>query len=145
MIKQAIIPLSGLGTRMLPLTSVIPKELLPINGKTNLDYILEDRDTIPPEQGIFLRETRRLNKEICKYISESFYDSRLIPHQVTQSRSVKLGLNNIKDEGIFFIPTDHFGNSQRSDEEADIIHNYYSKIIGKNFEDEKGKTKWRYK
>ena len=27
---------------MLPLTSVIPKELLPINGKTNLDYILEE-------------------------------------------------------------------------------------------------------
>ena len=25
-----------------------------------LDYILEGRDTIPPEQGIFLRETRRL-------------------------------------------------------------------------------------
>ena len=108
---------------------------------SSLDYILEDRDTIPPEQGIFLRETRRLNKEICKYISESFYDSRLIPHEVTQSRSVKLGLNDIKDEGIFFVPTDHFGNSQRSDEEADIIHNYYSKIIGKNFEDEKGKKK----
>ena len=42
MIKQAIIPLDGLGTRLLPLTSVIPKELLPINGKTNLEYILEE-------------------------------------------------------------------------------------------------------
>ena len=39
MIKQAIIPLAGLGTRMLPLTSVIPKELLPINGKPNLESI----------------------------------------------------------------------------------------------------------
>ena len=27
---------------------------------SSLDYILEDKDTIPPEQGIFLRETRRL-------------------------------------------------------------------------------------
>jgi len=42
MIKQAIIPLAGLGTRMLPLTSVMPKELLPINGKPNLQYILDE-------------------------------------------------------------------------------------------------------
>ena len=40
MIKQAIIPLAGLGTRLLPLTSVLPKELLPINGKPGLEYIL---------------------------------------------------------------------------------------------------------
>ena len=42
MIKQAIIPLAGLGTRLLPLTSVFPKELLPINGKPNLEYILDE-------------------------------------------------------------------------------------------------------
>ena len=42
MIKQAIIPLAGLGTRLLPLTSVIPKELLPINGKLGLEYILDE-------------------------------------------------------------------------------------------------------
>ena len=42
MIKQAIIPLAGLGTRLLPLTSVMPKELMPINGKPNLQYILEE-------------------------------------------------------------------------------------------------------
>ena len=42
MIKQAIIPLAGLGTRLLPLTSVIPKELLPINGKPGLEFILDE-------------------------------------------------------------------------------------------------------
>ena len=42
MIKQAIIPLAGLGTRLLPLTSVFPKELLPINGKQGLEYILDE-------------------------------------------------------------------------------------------------------
>jgi len=42
MIKQAIIPLAGLGTRLLPLTSVIPKELLPINGKPGVEYILDE-------------------------------------------------------------------------------------------------------
>ena len=33
MIKQAIIPLAGLGTRLLPLTSVFAKELLPIRSE----------------------------------------------------------------------------------------------------------------
>ena len=42
MVKQAIIPLAGLGTRLLPLSSVIPKELLPINGKPNLEYIMDE-------------------------------------------------------------------------------------------------------
>ena len=42
MIKQAIIPLAGLGTRLLPLTGVIPKELLPINGKPGIEYIIEE-------------------------------------------------------------------------------------------------------
>ena len=42
MIRQAIIPLAGLGTRLLPLTSVFAKELLPINGKTGIEYILDE-------------------------------------------------------------------------------------------------------
>ncbi len=42
MIKQAIIPLAGQGTRLLPLTSIFPKELLPINGKPGLEYILDE-------------------------------------------------------------------------------------------------------
>ena len=42
MIRQAIIPLAGLGTRLLPLSSVIPKELLPINGRPGLEYIIDE-------------------------------------------------------------------------------------------------------
>ena len=42
MIKQAIIPLAGLGTRLLPITSVFAKELLLINGKPGIEYILDE-------------------------------------------------------------------------------------------------------
>ena len=42
MITQAIIPLAGQGTRLLPLTSVLPKELMPINGKPVIEYILDE-------------------------------------------------------------------------------------------------------
>ena len=54
MIKQAIIPLAGLGTRMLPLSSVMPKELLPINGKPNLEYIMEECITAGVKKFIFI-------------------------------------------------------------------------------------------
>ena len=54
MIKQAIIPLAGLGTRLLPLTSVFAKELLPINGKPGLEYIINECIDAGIKQIIFI-------------------------------------------------------------------------------------------
>tara|TARA_Y200000002_G_scaffold358295_1_gene341577 strand:+ start:357 stop:1175 length:819 start_codon:yes stop_codon:yes gene_type:complete len=72
MIKQAIIPLAGLGTRMLPLTSIIPKELLPINGKPNLEYILEECLDAGIKQFIFIISKKKNN--IKKYFyNDKFY------------------------------------------------------------------------
>ena len=65
MIKQAIIPLAGLGTRLLPLTSVMPKELLPINGKPNLEYIMEECIDAGIKQIIFIRVLIMYNKFKC--------------------------------------------------------------------------------
>ena len=42
MIKQAIIPLAGQGTRLLPLTSIFAKELLHIDGKPGIEYIIDE-------------------------------------------------------------------------------------------------------
>ena len=106
--------------------------------KSSLEFILEGNDTIPKQQGIFLNKTRRLSKKICKYISDSFYDSRLTPHEITNSREIDLKLKNIGNQGIFYIPTTHTGCSQRSDEEAEIVVDIYSKIIGSKYKDEKG-------
>lgn len=41
-IKKAIIPVAGLGTRMLPATKAIPKELLPILDKPLIQYVVEE-------------------------------------------------------------------------------------------------------
>ena len=72
MIKQAIIPLAGLGTRMLPLTSVTPKELLPINGKPNLEYILQECLEAGIKQFIFIISNKK--KNIKKYFyNDKFY------------------------------------------------------------------------
>jgi UTP--glucose-1-phosphate uridylyltransferase len=72
MIKQAIIPLAGLGTRMLPLSSVMPKELLPINGKPNVEYILDECIEAGLKKFIFIIYKKK--KSIKKYFfNDKFY------------------------------------------------------------------------
>lgn len=41
-VKKAIIPAAGYGTRNLPITKVLPKEMFPINGKPAIHYIVEE-------------------------------------------------------------------------------------------------------
>ena len=41
-VKKAIIPAAGLGTRVLPASKAVPKELLPIVDKPALQYIVEE-------------------------------------------------------------------------------------------------------
>ena len=72
MIKQAIIPLAGLGTRLLPLTSVFAKELLPINGKPGLEYIIKECIEAGIKEIIFIISKRKMM--IKKYFyNDKFY------------------------------------------------------------------------
>jgi UTP--glucose-1-phosphate uridylyltransferase len=41
-IKKAVIPAAGFGTRFLPATKVVPKELLPVVDKPTIQYIMEE-------------------------------------------------------------------------------------------------------
>tara|TARA_Y100001935_G_scaffold75006_1_gene62613 strand:+ start:1306 stop:2118 length:813 start_codon:yes stop_codon:yes gene_type:complete len=72
MIKQAIIPLAGLGTRLLPLTSVFAKELLPINGKPGIEYILDECIDAGIKEIIFIISKK---KQMIKdyFYKDSFY------------------------------------------------------------------------
>ncbi len=72
MIKQAIIPLAGFGTRLLPLTSVFAKELLPIYGKPGIEYILDECIDAGIKDIIFIISKK---KEMIKdyFYNDSFY------------------------------------------------------------------------
>jgi len=41
-VRKAVIPAAGFGTRFLPATKVVPKELLPIVDKPTIQYIMEE-------------------------------------------------------------------------------------------------------
>ena len=71
MIRQAIIPLAGLGTRLLPITSVFPKELLPINGKPGIEYILDECIDAGIKEVVFIISKK---KELIK---KYFYNDKL--------------------------------------------------------------------
>ena len=41
-VKKAVFPVAGLGTRFRPVTSVVPKEMLPVVDKPLIDYAIEE-------------------------------------------------------------------------------------------------------
>ncbi|MGA2497874.1 MAG: UTP--glucose-1-phosphate uridylyltransferase GalU [Tepidisphaeraceae bacterium] len=42
MVKKAVIPAAGLGTRMLPAAKAVPKEMLPIVDRPTIQYVVEE-------------------------------------------------------------------------------------------------------
>ena len=85
MIKQAIIPLAGLGTRLLPLTSVFAKELLPINGKPGLEYILDECIDAGIKEVIFIISKKKLM--IKKYFYNDKFYKDIIKNKNSNSNS----------------------------------------------------------
>ena len=54
MIRKAVIPAAGLGTRFLPATKSIPKEMLPIVDKPILQVVIEEAVQAGIEQVILV-------------------------------------------------------------------------------------------
>ena len=100
MIKQAIIPLAGLGTRLLPLTSVFPKELLPINGKPGIEYILDECIDAGIKEIIFIISNKK--KMIKNYFYNDFFFKKIIKKKVVIDQDITIkGISNAYKELIW--------------------------------------------
>jgi len=87
MIKQAIIPLAGQGTRLLPLTSVFAKELLPINGKPGIEYILDECIEAGIKEVVFIISNKK--KIIKKYLYNDIYFKKIIKKKKKKKQKKK--------------------------------------------------------
>jgi UTP--glucose-1-phosphate uridylyltransferase len=67
-VRKAVLPVAGLGTRVLPASKVIPKEMLPLVDKPTLQYIVEEAVAAGVEEIIFV--TSRSKRSI-----EDHFDS----------------------------------------------------------------------
>ena len=84
MIKQAIIPLAGLGTRLLPLTSVFAKELLPINGKPGIEYIIDECIDAGIKEIIFIISKKKV------MIKNYFYNDKLFKKIIKKKKDKRI-------------------------------------------------------
>ena len=64
-VKKVIIPAAGWGTRFLPMTKIIPKELVPILNRPSIDLLVDEAINSGIEEIILVISTRK--QEIMKY------------------------------------------------------------------------------
>ena len=87
----------------------------PGTGASVLEHLLGDDVTVPPERGVFIEHTRRMHPDVCRFISEVVYESRLTgtPDMARQSTAFGTGLR--------YLAVEHAGNVAASAEEAEAI------------------------
>ncbi len=85
-----------------------------------LGHLLNGRKTIDTDRGLFLTETRRLHPAVCLFISEIFYDGRLLPRPENAKQRLNLP-GPLDGTGLRFAAVKHSGNQNESPEEVEKV------------------------
>jgi uncharacterized protein len=105
------------------------------SGQSALEYLLQDRRTIPEHLGLFLGTTWRLHPDVCSFISGAVYENKLHAEAGASTRTVRLGQGPAgrvgKESGIVFVPIPHEGNAQASAEEVAEIAAILGELRGR--------------
>lgn len=120
-----------------PIQGVHPGE----SGLSALDFLLEGRATIPADLGVFLATTWRMHPEVCRFISDAVYESRLKPEPKNAEQRLILAPDAhpaLQATGLVFVPAVHDGCGQRSEEEAHIVLGLYQSLLAQRYRDRDG-------
>lgn len=104
-------------------------------GRSVLEHVLDQDVTLPKDRGVFLTETRRMNPDVCAFISEEIYQGRLGYHPNCNRQTTAAGT------GLRWLRAVHQGNSTSSPEEAQIIADEISRLVGSAWTDFDGNEK----
>jgi uncharacterized protein len=110
-------------------------------GLSCLEYLLDDQATVPPHLGIFLEESRRMHPDVCRFISDAVYESRLVSAAATERHRVIRGPADAvvpAESGIVWVPVAHDGCAQSSEEECDAIEDIVEELLGRRVVDRRG-------
>lgn len=109
------------------------------SGVSVLEHLLGAHPTIPPDRGIFLEETWRMHPDVCAFVSQVVYESRLRSAAECAEQSVTIG--GRVETGLRFLAVEHEGNSQSSDEEAMRVACEIQRMLRGTFTTAKGITR----
>jgi superfamily I DNA and/or RNA helicase len=103
-----------------------------------LGHLLGEDETVREGMGEFLEQTWRMRPEVNRYISDTFYESRLEPAEICLQRSVALG------NGLRFVEIAHEGHRVASVEEAAYVRDEIERLVQTLYVDEYGERELRY-
>jgi uncharacterized protein len=94
------------------------------SGDSVLEHILGKEVTLPDNRGVFLSETHRMHPDVCGFISKQIYAGRLGSQRECRRQSTVAGT------GLRWLRADHHDNTTSSVEEAELIADEISRLIG---------------
>jgi len=100
-VKRAVIPAAGFGTRMLPATKAVPKEMLPVAGKPLIQYAVDEAVASGIETVVFVvRNRKSLIEEYFTRDSdlESILAGRNLPHGTLTASTESVDLKYVQQE-----------------------------------------------
>ncbi|MCK0472909.1 UTP--glucose-1-phosphate uridylyltransferase [Halalkalibacter sp. APA_J-10(15)] len=97
-IKKAVIPAAGYGTRRLPVTKVIPKEMFPIQSKPAIQYVVEEAISCGIEEILMI--VSRNKHTIIDYFDRSLELEAFLQAQQKSHLLSKLTLPNVHIEYV---------------------------------------------
>jgi uncharacterized protein len=111
------------------------------SGESALEFLLNGEPTIGADKGIFLGVTYRMHPDVCRFISDAIYDSRLRSADSTLGRRLILDGSAhpaLLTTGIRYFPISHDACSQRSEEEAGAVRAIVESLLGQRYRDGEG-------
>ncbi|HEY5046437.1 MAG TPA: TM0106 family RecB-like putative nuclease [Rhizomicrobium sp.] len=112
------------------------------SGLSALEYALGAHATVPPQLGIFLDRTRRMHPDVCRFISEAFYDGRLNPAPGNERQRLVLGRDadaSLAPTGLRFIEVEQNDCSQKNEAEAKRLAAAFRSLLQQSWIDRDGK------
>jgi uncharacterized protein len=114
------------------------------SGESALEYLLNGEATIAPDKGVFLEKTYRMHPDVCRFISDAIYESRLISDESTFGQQLILDDQAhpaLKATGIKYLPVEHDGCSQKSEEEAVVVKELVTNLLTQRYRNKAGEIK----